>query len=1022
MTFIRQSNFPSLVAATLLGFGWLASCNLYSNELRAADEQETLASADRVDFNRDVRPILANNCFQCHGPDEGTREADLRLDTLAGAIIDLDGHSAIVVGKPAQSMLVERIKSTDPDERMPPLESGKKLSAAEIKILETWIAEGANYAKHWSLEPIKRTIPPTTKANDWVENEIDAFILAQLEKKKIRPSNAARKETLVRRLYLDLLGIPPKPREVDKFVYDDRVGAFDRMLDRIFASPHYGERWGRHWLDQARYADSHGYTNDNERVMWPYRDWVIDAFNRDLPFDEFSTEQLAGDLLDSPSLAQIVATGFHRNTLINSEGGTKADQFHDEQTKDRVDTTGVVWLGLTVGCAKCHAHKYDPISQKEYYQLYAFFNSTVDKNSVAPTVQVPSQIQVAKQNLLDAAIKELTAKIAADNSREQRQLAWEKRVVQLADQANSTTKQQDKMWTTPDPDPKSKHGAIFETLDDKSVLVKGTDKAADEYKVTLRSPLTKIRSVRIEAIKHDSLPMGGPGRAGNGNFVLSEIWFRTGDGRELRFNKAFADHSQPKYSVDKSIDNNDGTGWAINGTPEGGANHNRVAWFVLPTVLEVEENHALTFTMQFNNGTAAYNMGRFRISISSDEYIDNPSTSDLAKLARIESGDRSDSQAKRLDDAFVKQDAVLGPIFSNLESSKKQRETVGRSVPSTMVIRELPKPLDNYIHVRGDFLRHGEAVSATIPQALPALPESESRQTRLEFAKWLTRGDNPLTARVRVNRIWMRLFGRGLVATENDFGTQGTLPTHPDLLDWLSSEYIESGWSTKRLIRTIVQSATYRQASNLRPDLEASDPSNLWLARQNRIRVEAEIVRDIALAASGELSHKIGGKSVFPPQSDGVYAFTQRKKSWRTSTGEDRYRRGMYTFFYRSAPHPMLTTFDVPKFNTTCTRRDRSNTPLQSLTVANSESMFELAGKLASVIQSESKDDADRIRNMFRRCFSRVPSANESDVVSKYLNKVRSLKIHKEEAANEHFAWTATARVIMNLDEFITRE
>ncbi|MFT7639685.1 MAG: hypothetical protein ACI9G1_001422 [Pirellulaceae bacterium] len=1011
MFHIRQRNFFLLVAATVLGItSWIAP--------------NRLASADPIDFNRDVRPILANNCFKCHGLDEDTREADLRLDTLVGATSDLDGHSAVVAGKPAQSTLIQRIKATDVDKRMPPLDTGKKLSVDEIEILETWIAEGAKYAKHWSLEPIKRPAVPPTKANDWTENEIDSFVLAQLEKKNIRPSNAARQETLARRLYLDLLGLPPKPSDVDMFVTDDRIGAYERMLDRIFANPHFGERWGRHWLDQARYADSHGYTNDNARIIWPYRDWVIDAFNRDLPFDEFTTEQIAGDLLAQPSLAQLVATGFHRNTLINSEGGTKADQFHDEQTKDRVDTTGVVWLGLTVGCAKCHAHKYDPISQKEYYELYAFFNSTVDKNSVAPIIKVPSPIQVAKQDFLDASIEEMTAKITADKNREARQKNWEKLVIQLADGANSETKQSGDMWITPEPDPKSKHDATFEKLQDNSAVAQGNNKAGDEYSVTIRSKLTKVRSVRLEVLKHESLPMGGPGRAGNGNFVLSEIWFRTGDGRELRFNKAFADHSQPQYSVEKSIDNNDGTGWAINNSPEGGANQNRVAWFVLPTPLEIEEDHALTFTMQFNNNATAYNIGRFRISISGDEYIDNPSAADLAQLARIPAAERSDSQSKRLNEAFVKQDELLGPIFSALESSKKQRESLGRNIPSTMVIRELPKPLDNYVHVRGDFLRPGEPVAAGVPSVLPPLPVSESRRTRLDLANWLTRHDNPLTARVRVNRIWMRLFGSGLVATENDFGTQGTLPSHPRLLDWLSAKYIESGWSTKSLIREIVTSATYRQSSELRTDLEASDPTNYWLGRQNRIRVEAEIVRDIALGASGELSHKIGGKSVFPPQPAGVYAFTQRAKTWTTSTGEDRYRRGMYTFFYRSAPHPMLTTFDVPKFNTTCTRRDRSDTPLQSLTVANSESMFELAGKLAEVTRSDetSQSDESRLHNMFRRCFSRAPSPAEVNVLNKYLNKVRSLKSHKDEAANEKFAWTATARVVMNLDEFITRE
>ena len=977
-------------------------------------------SADDVDFNRDIRPILANHCFQCHGPDDDARQAELRLDRRDGAVADLGGYPAVVPGDPDNSALVERITSEDSDQRMPPAETDKPLSEQQIQLLTQWVASGASYAQHWSFQTIRRPEPAEVDPNHRVRNAIDNFVLARLAADNIKASEPADRYTLIRRAYLDLLGLPPSIEDVDAFASDERDDAWERLLDRILSSPHFGERWGRHWLDQARYADSHGYTNDNERSMWPYRDWVIRAFNDDMPFDQFTTEQLAGDLLLNADLSQQVATGFHRNTLINSEGGTKADQFRDEQVKDRVDTTGLVWMGLTVGCAKCHAHKFDPITQQEYYQLYAFFNSTADTNSVTPVLKVPTPQQKESIIRLEARQSELQQQITNDTGRSERQREWEQQLLAETDNRAQETTDPDAGWNVLELTGQTLSGAEFSLLDDQSVLIPGAADDTDDYQLTGLSSLTTIRSVRLEVLTHDSLPHRGPGRAENGNFVLSEFWFLTGDGREQRFNTAGAEHSQRNHGATKAIDGKGDTGWAINGAPDEQLNQNRTAWFVLPQALEVEDGHALTFTLQFSR--KSYLIGRLRLAISETEWEDNPGTAVLADLASIPRTERSPEQQQRLDTAFLKQDAALEPLRTLLTKVAKELDLIRRSIPTTMVLEQMDNPRTTHVQTRGDFLRTTHEVRADVPAVLPALPDRDQRRTRYDLARWLMHPDHPLTARVRVNRIWMRLFGRGLVETENDFGIQGTLPTHPELLDWLSDEFRRQGWLTKKLLKLIMNSATYRQSSKSRPDLAALDARNLLLARQNRVRVEAEIVRDLALAVSDKLSPVIGGPSVYPPQEEGVYAFTQRKKNWQTSTGDDLYRRGMYTYFYRSAPYPMLEMFDVPNFNVTCTRRDRSNTPLQSLTISNSEAMFELAQHFGQRITAHATTtdpamaDDQRTVFAFRICFARPPQEQETATAKQYLTQSRARFSEEEQA------WTAVARLLMNLDEFITRE
>ncbi len=792
---------------------------------------------DKVRFNAHIRPILSNQCFACHGPDEKHRDADLRLDTREGALADLGGYAAVVPGKPDDSELIKRIISHDPDEVMPPPKSKKPpLGEREVALLRRWIEQGAEYEGHWAFLPLTKATPP-----DGEENPIDAFIRARLASEGLTPSPEADPATLIRRLSLDLTGLLPAPDEVAAFVKNPDVAA---LADRLLASPHYGERWGRHWLDQARYADSDGYALDGFRAVWPYRDWVIKAVNDDLPFDQFTIQQLAGDLLPNPTKAQLVATGFHRNTLINLEGGSDPEQFRVEAAMDRVATTGSVWLGLTVGCAQCHTHKFDPISHREYYQLFAFFNHGEDRNNKGATVPVAA-------------------------------------------------------------------GEIFG---------KAASAVADEF-----APTGEIERLRDE-------------------------W----EEAELKRQRAAGDKADAKL---------------------------------------------------------------------------------LAALL-VHSAARSNPDRKFLNEAFEKAEP------------RARKKKLGNGDPEAklveqMIMRDLPKPRETFLFQRGDFTRPDKALGPLQPGVIAAVqaaypPPQRQFTNRLDLARWLVNPANPLTPRVTMNRVWMRFFGKGLVETEDDFGTQGTAPTHPELLDWLAGEFIRRGWSLKAMHRLIVTSKTYRQSSHARPELAESDPRNQLLARQERLRVESEIVRDAALCASGLLHPEIGGPSVRPPQPDGVYAFTQNAKSWKTSTGPDRYRRGMYATFYRSAAYPLHTTFDAPNFQTTCTRRIRSNTPLQSLTLANDPAFLEMAASLAVRMARGGTTLDERLTLGFHLALCRPPTAQELTALRDYTTaqaadfakatdgtaSARALAPNAltDLPVSEAAALTCAARVLFNTDNFITRE
>lgn len=776
--------------------------------------------------------------------------------------------------------------------------------------------------------------------------------------------------------------------------------------------------------------------------MWPYRDWVIKAINEDMPFDQFTIEQIAGDLLPDPDKAQLVATGFHRNTLINQEGGTDDEQFRNEEVVDRVNTTGAVWLGLTLGCAQCHTHKFDPITQKEYFELFAFFNQGKDVNNTGATVEVSegemflSEPDPDKMTALENAKKEVAR---LESSKTKRQLAWEKSLIDSSRENGPGAE-----WERIAPESfYAEGGAPLALLSDSSILAgKGAPK--ETYRITLPAFTESVAAIRLRLIPHASLPSNGPGLASNGNIVLNRIEFFQ-SGEPLLVASAEHDHAQPGFSGAFTIDGKADTGWAINvgkgSSPGVKMNSEHEVNYVFARRISPGKPVEVVLRHEQNSN---YNIGRFAFDVS-----DSPPKSiveeKVLEVVGQPASKRTTEDKKFLSSEFAKKDVELREAKLGLKKSLRE---LGLGEPvKTMVMKDLPEGRETFVHLRGDFLQEDHetgTLSPGVPAVLPSMrevPGGKRQRDRLDLARWLVRPDHPLTPRVTVNRVWMRYFGKGLVETENDFGTQGSFPTHPELLDWLASEFIESGWSMKKLHKQIVTSATYRQASRNRSELNGIDPLNHLLARQSRIRVEAGIVRDAALSASGLFSPEIGGPGVMPPQPDGVYAFTQRKVRWVAANGPDRFRRAMYIKFFRSAPYPLLTTFDSPDFQSVCTSRVRSNTPLQALTLANDEAMYELAQGLGARLMMEVKgkdsvSNRDRIRRGYELCFSRTPTETELEAVANFQERQREGFLGDSKSAEavspqvrpDGFdpataaSWTAVARALMNTDEFITRE
>lgn len=1022
------------------------------------------SSAKKIGFNAQVRAILSENCFSCHGPDENTREAGLRLDEREAAI----DYGALAPDDPDASSLLQRITETDDDLVMPPPSSKKgRLSDEQVAVLRQWIAEGAEYEPHWAFAPLKRSAAPEVADGGWATGPIDRFVLHRLQSHGVIPSPEADRNTLIRRVYLDLTGVLPTPQQVEWFLADERPDAYERLVDSLLMTPEFAERWARHWLDQARYADSHGYSIDSQRAMWPYRDWVIRATADDMPFDQFTLEQLAGDLLPDATKLQKIASAFHRNTLINQEGGVDNEQFRHEAVIDRVNTTGAVWLGLTVACAQCHTHKYDPIDHREYYELSAFFNSGSDVNNTGATVPVlPGEVFGTPTSPQDQQRQQQRRQL------EQRLLAQWQQAAATVDEAMAPTWHQ-LAWSQDELDRGAVSGlgdhAHFESLPDGSLLVVGRPHPNSTYRAQLAAsavgllnnaadqtaagtapaPATStatLGGIRLRVLTHDSLPNNGPGTAGNGNFVLTDFQLLV-NGQPLRPAYASADHQQPDYPVAHAIDGDAHSGWAINvgsGAAASGAvmNANHEATFGFDPPVEIPAGAELTIVLRHDRNTD-YLIGRLAIDIAAQppsrqrSAIDRQLISDLQRPAHR----RTTAQQKRVTEA-------LQAAFSDQADLFALPPAV-----SLMVMSQLPQRRETFVSLRGDFLRPDLDVGPLSPGGIaaitPPLPAGEQR-TRIDLAQWLTSRENPLTPRVTVNRVWMHYFGAGLVETEEDFGTQGTAPSHPRLLDWLALSFQDSDYSLKALHRQIVTSRTYRQASHHRPDLEELDPRNRLLARQNRVRVDAEVVRDAALAASGQLQRTVGGRSVHPPQPDGVYAFTQTSKRWLADQGGDRFRRAMYTEFFRSAPYPLFTTFDAPDFQTVCTRRNRSNTPLQALTVANDEVFVELARAMALRVLRETYDlqESAELRESanaaidyaFLVTLSRRPTAAEQQIARDLMQRL--IDQWDQAGDGEPAAWlgpdaasfrslagtdhaaalVALCRTLLNTDNFITRE
>lgn len=1180
-----------------------------------------------IDFTRDIRPLLSNSCFQCHGPDEESREADLRLDRKEGLFRDVDGYAIVKPEHPSNSELVNRILSDDPDVMMPPPSANKPLSEKQTQLLVEWIRQGASWEEHWAFRPPQQTNPPQVNDSSWTQNEIDQFLLASMQQQNLQPNGIAGPYTLVRRLYLDLIGLQPTPEQADEWVskLGGRVGsnqpvainedAYQQLISELFQSPHYGERWARRWLDLARYADTNGYEKDRERSIWPYRDWVIQAFNNHMPFDRFTIEQLAGDMLPDASLDQRIATGFHRNTMLNEEGGIDPLEFRFHAMTDRVATTGTTWLGLTLGCCQCHTHKYDPISHHEYFQVMAFLN-----NADEPTLEIPdSEFQqqweqnlakaeqlleelpnrwpVADTATIDATITDTqlsgaqnatvagpsvtisgdnpaTANYVVDFTLPSADYEYLKLVMETSDGAAGPGRTKHgnfvlndvRLWqlseddaTTPielhqaeasveqegfpasaaiDDDPESgwaihakgqipksvelkltpahsldsteplrlrlslvqhyghqhtigafriqavqklseaevgkqrtmrreaafqrwlkaeqQHAVEWDVLkpvaatsnlpiltieDDRSIFASGDTAKRDDYYISFDGSDTSITALRLEALPDERLPERGPGstyyEGTLGDFYLTEFQAMAGD-QKFPFSSASETFAANRFgsnpvSAALAIDQDVQTGWSVHGRQ--GERH--VAVFVLkdPIPAETAFQVQMTFGRHF-----ASSLGRFRLSATDSESQPEARTYSDHVAACIRRGDCDDPQVRT---EFLLASKELAPEAERIRSLQKPPEA-----DTTLVLSERPAGHDRptYRHHRGEFLQPRDEVQAALPEVLNQTGQQPSN--RLEFARWLVSRDNPLTARVVVNRQWAAFFGEGIVRTLDDFGLQGQAPTHPELLDWLAVTFRDHDqWSLQKLQRRIVSSAAYRQGAGASQAAVEGDPDNRLLSHFPRFRLDAEIVRDQLLVSAGVLSRTVGGPSVRPPQPAGITEVTFGSPKWNPNDGPDRFRRSLYTFSKRTAPFAMYSTFDAPTGEACIAQRNRSNSPLQALTLLNDVMVMELAGKAGERYQdvASKTSDADGLQQLFRSLLVRPPTDYEMQLMTEFLEKARR-NFSEDAAASrdllsvtrsgggksegsdaavadaETAAWTAVARIIFALDETQSRE
>ena len=1051
--------------------------------LEAQQDQEQPA----ITFADDIQPVLAKRCYQCHGADHV--ESGLRLDRRRNAMAGGDLGIAISPGNPSASGIIQRISSSEAD-RMPP--EGARLTSSEIKSLERWIQQGARWPDgldgkpdpidtHWSWQPFNASVPPDVNEQSWPQNEIDFFVLRKLEDRSLTPSPVAARHLLIRRAFLDVIGLPPTPEEWQHWMQLTSDDWYPQLIEHLLESPHYGERWGRIWLDQARYADSDGYEKDQPRPnAYLYRDWVIDALNSDLAFDEFSIQQLAGDLLPDTTPKIISATGFHRNTLTNREGGIDREEDRVKQTIDRLNTTFTVWMGLTVQCAQCHSHKYDPISQREYYQLYSFFNDADETDVLLEPSESQTlaftKAQEAHQQMMDAS----RVKLASVRER-------------IAAQQPTLAEELKRRFPSGKPTaPRSGLVAHFAFDGDGQTALSNLTAPHDSHSTArLAGPGSFSRTDRPlpEASMTQAISLPGDGQhlelkgvsefrsdqpftcavwikpANNLGSILTKI-DEPNDFRGIDFtnNKGLLEI----HLVDKWPDN------AIKVTPVS-ARLNKEKW--QHVAFSYDGSKKASGIAMYINGESVdlkvhfdslsgdfvtadpWRVGRRKVGAFFKGSLDDlriyervlrpgevallqgesPQLANALRIAASPAEERSDKDSQSLLDYFVAADAEAAPLQTELNNLQNNPPTIARS--SAMALKRHDKPRVTHVHRRGDFLDKGVQVEIGTPAFLPPLVPRGDRPDRLDLARWMFHPGNTLTPRVFVNRVWQTYFGRGLVATDNDFGTQGDDPSHPQLLDWMARDLVTHDWKLKHLHRKILLSATYQQDSKYRPALHERDPDNTLLGRQRRLRVSAESVRDLALSASGLLDRRIKGPSVFPPLPAGVIelAFVDviNRGPWKESTGEDRYRRGIYTFFQRTSPYPMLVLFDAPDSNVACTRRENSNTPLQALTLWNDAVFTDCARHLALNLIESSEGEDDRIERAFACCLSRIPSRAEMRVLQKLLQQSRTAYEKKPELARtarghvtipkgtsdiEFAAWMSLSRALINLDEFITRQ
>jgi hypothetical protein len=993
----------------------------------------SLLTAGEVEFNRDIRPILTDKCFACHGPDANQRQADLRLDERENALADRDGHRVIVPGKPGKSELITRITADDEFTVMPPPETDKPLTEEEIATLKHWVAEGAEYQRHWSLIPPARPEIPEVERTQWVRTPIDAFILRRLEAEGISPSPEADRRKLIRRLTFDLTGLPPAPAAVDAFVNDSTPQAYEQAVDRLISSPHYGERLAIYWLDLVRYADTLGYHGDQVRSVSPYRDYVIRAFNQNKPFDQFTIENIAGDLLPEATMWQKVASTYNRLNRASAEGGVQPKEYLAKYSADRVRTTGAVWLGSTFGCAECHDHKFDPFTTKDFYSFAAFFADVKEQGIVSGAnhvakMPVPTPEQ---QQELD----ELTKKLAAVNAEFERHTpdrdkafqVWQK---QLANSA--------KHWTVVEPaQAVSTGGAELKVQDDRSILATGKNPDKDVYELELPLSLKQFAGLRLEILPHDSLPAKGPGRAGNGNFVVNKLeaeW----NGKPVAWKSSVSTHSQNGFPS-KHLASGNSKGWAI--LPQTGKVNQLLLQVKAPVT--IEGSGTLKVRLHQNHG-GGHNLGHFRLYATQSADQASPQSlvnDELVALITKPEAERSQEEQQKLWDAFRAQTPLLADVRKERDTLQKRKQQIENSVVTTLVTVSV-EPRQMRVLPRGNWMDDsGEIVTPHVPHFLPQPEvEGDQRLNRLDLAKWLVDDKNPLVARTFVNRLWMLFYGQGIARSVDDLGSQGTWPTHPELLDWLAVEFRESGWDIKHIVKLMVMSNTYRQTSKPTPELRQRDPYNKLYARQSRWRLDAEMVRDNALAISGLLVDEVGGKSVMPYQPAGYWAqLNFPKRTYQADKGAEQYRRGVYTHWQRTFLHPSLLAFDAPAREECTARRERSNTPLQALVLLNDPTYVEAARKFAERILREGGSTfGSRLEFAWKLALSRPPSDEEVSLMKNMLETNREKYSQDPAAADkllqtglapveegvdktELASWTAVTRTLLNLHETITR-